>query len=315
MIHQGDVLAVAVTIPLVLLLTTFINQSRMGRAMRATAQDPEAARLMGINVDTTISLTFLLGGLMAGAAGLVYALYQTTIWYFQGFQAGLIAFTAAVMGGIGNLQGAVLGGFIIGIIQQTSDNRIGGEWTPAIVFAYLVLIMVFRPRASWARRRGKPASRPKPKTDQRTLLTAAIAVPLIIIFASQLLEMSLGMAVILGVLIPLRLLFADDRRVTVVAVMVAPLIWAIYLPLVARRGQRVHRHRGSDPRLLGDGPRAEHHRRLSPACSTSGTWPSSRSARSRPAGSCRASSRRPARAARASRSSWPIRPRTCRAST
>jgi branched-chain amino acid transport system permease protein len=145
-IHQGDVLAVGVTIPLVILLTSFIARSRMGRAMRATAQDPEAARLMGINVDTTISLTFLLGGIMAGAAGLVYALYQTTIWYFQGFQAGLVAFTAAVLGGIGNLQGAVLGGFIIGIIQQISDNRIGGAWTPAIVFVYLVLIMVFRPQ-------------------------------------------------------------------------------------------------------------------------------------------------------------------------
>ena len=145
-ISQGDVLAVGATIPLVLLLTTFINQNRLGRAMRATAQDPEAARLMGINVDTTISLTFLLGGMLAGAAGLIYALYQTTIWYLQGFQAGLIAFTAAVMGGIGNLQGAVLGGLIIGIIQQISDNRIGGEWTPAIVFAYLVLIMVFRPQ-------------------------------------------------------------------------------------------------------------------------------------------------------------------------
>jgi branched-chain amino acid transport system permease protein len=145
-ISQGDVLAVAVTIPLVLLLTTFVSQSRLGRAMRATAQDPEAARLMGINVDTTISLTFLLGGVLAGAAGLIYALYQTTIWYLQGFQAGLIAFTAAVMGGIGNLAGAVLGGFIIGIIQQISDNRIGGEWTPAIVFAYLVVIMVFRPQ-------------------------------------------------------------------------------------------------------------------------------------------------------------------------
>jgi branched-chain amino acid transport system permease protein len=144
-VSRGDVLAVTATIPLVLLLTTFISQSRLGRAMRATAQDPEAARLMGINVDTTISLTFVLGGIMAGAAGLIYALYQTTIWYFQGFQAGLIAFTAAVMGGIGNLQGAVLGGFIIGIIQQISDNRIGGEWTPAIVFAYLVMIMVFRP--------------------------------------------------------------------------------------------------------------------------------------------------------------------------
>jgi branched-chain amino acid transport system permease protein len=145
-VSQGDVLAVAATIPLVLLLVAFVSRSRIGKAMRATAQDPEASRLMGINVDTTISMTFLLGGLLAGAAGLIYALYQTTIWYFQGFQAGLIAFTAAVMGGIGNLQGAVLGGFIIGIIQQISDNRIGGQWTPAIVFAYLVLIMVFRPQ-------------------------------------------------------------------------------------------------------------------------------------------------------------------------
>ena len=145
-VTQGDVLAIAATVPLLLLLGWFVTQSRMGKAMRATAQDPEAARLMGINVDTTISFTFLLGGLMAGAAGLIYALYQTTIWYFQGFNAGLIAFTAAVMGGIGSLQGAVLGGVIIGCIQQISDNRIGGEWTPAVVFAYLVLIMVFKPQ-------------------------------------------------------------------------------------------------------------------------------------------------------------------------
>jgi len=145
-VSHGDVLALAVTIPLVLALTTFVSHSRMGKAMRATAQDPEAARLMGINVDTTISFTFLLGGMLAGAAGLIYALYQTTIWFFQGFTAGLIAFTAAVMGGIGNLQGAVLGGLIIGCIQQISDNRIGTQWTPAVVFAYLVLIMVFKPQ-------------------------------------------------------------------------------------------------------------------------------------------------------------------------
>jgi branched-chain amino acid transport system permease protein len=145
-ITHGDALAILTTIPLVILLTTFIARSRIGKAMRATAQDPEAARLMGINVDTTISFTFLLGGLMAGAAGLMYALYQTTVWFFQGFTAGLIAFTAAVMGGIGNLRGAVLGGLIIGCIQQISDNRIGSEWTPAIVFGYLVLIMVFRPQ-------------------------------------------------------------------------------------------------------------------------------------------------------------------------
>jgi branched-chain amino acid transport system permease protein len=145
-IRRADVLAVGVTVPLVMLLVWFVGRTRLGRAMRATAQDPEAARLMGINVDTTISLTFLLGGMLAGAAGLVYALYETTIWYFQGFEAGLIAFTAAVMGGIGNLRGAVLGGLIIGCIQQLSDARIGPQWTPAIVFAYLIIIMVLRPR-------------------------------------------------------------------------------------------------------------------------------------------------------------------------
>ena len=141
-VTNGDALAVLATAPLVLALTTFIARTRLGKAMRATAQDPDAARLMGINVDTTISLTFLLGGLLAGAAGLIYALYQTTVWFFQGFTAGLIAFTAAVMGGIGNLRGAVLGGLLIGCIQQIADNRIGSEWTPAVVFAYLVLVMV-----------------------------------------------------------------------------------------------------------------------------------------------------------------------------
>ena len=144
--NNGDVLAAVVTIPVVILLVTFIGQSRLGRAMRATAQDPEAARLQGINVDTTIALTFLLGGMAAGAAGITYALYQTDAWFFQGFTFGLLAFTAAVLGGIGSLQGAVLGGLIIGIIQQISDNRIEAVWTPAIVFAYLILILVFRPQ-------------------------------------------------------------------------------------------------------------------------------------------------------------------------
>src|SRR5688572_8510791 len=145
-VSRGDLLAIGITLPLVFVVTSFIARSRLGKAMRATAQDPEAARLMGINVDQTISLTFLLGGLLAGAAGLIYALYQTNVWFFQGFTAGLIAFTAAVMGGIGNLRGAVLGGLIIGCIQQISDNRIGNEWTPAVIFAYLVLIMTFRPQ-------------------------------------------------------------------------------------------------------------------------------------------------------------------------
>ena len=145
-ILRGYILAFAVMVPLVFALTWFIGRTRAGRAMRATAQDPEAARLMGINVNATISLTFLLGGMLAGAAGLVYALYQTNVWYFQGFKAGLIAFTAAVMGGIGNVRGAVLGGLIIGVIQSLADSRLGPQWTEAVVFGYLIAIMVLRPR-------------------------------------------------------------------------------------------------------------------------------------------------------------------------
>jgi branched-chain amino acid transport system permease protein len=143
---HGDAIAFGVAIPLLLALTAFITTSRLGKAMRATAQDPEAARLMGINVDTTISVTFIIGGLLAGAAGLMWALYQNDVYFFQGFQAGLIAFTAAVMGGIGNLKGAVLGGLIIGCIQVMTDDRWNATWTPAVVFIYLILIMVFRPR-------------------------------------------------------------------------------------------------------------------------------------------------------------------------
>jgi branched-chain amino acid transport system permease protein len=145
-IQRGYILAFAVMIPLVFALTWFIGRTRAGRAMRATAQDPEAARLMGINVNATISLTFLLGGMLAGAAGLVYALYETNVWFFQGFKAGLIAFTAAVMGGIGNVRGAVLGGLIIGVIQALADARMGPQWTEAVVFGYLIAIMILRPR-------------------------------------------------------------------------------------------------------------------------------------------------------------------------
>ena len=145
-IERSEVFAVVVTVPLLIALVWFVGQTKYGKAMRATAQDPDAARLMGINVDRTISLTFVLGGLLAGAAGMIYALYNGTIQFNQGFTAGLISFTAAVMGGIGNLKGAVAGGLIIGVIQSISDTHYGGVWTPAVVFAILILIMVFRPQ-------------------------------------------------------------------------------------------------------------------------------------------------------------------------
>jgi branched-chain amino acid transport system permease protein len=144
---RSDIFALIVTAPLLMLLLWFVGQTKYGKAMRATAQDPDAARLMGINVDRTIALTFLLGGLLAGAAGLIYALYNLTVQFNMGFTAGLIAFTAAVMGGIGNLKGAVVGGLIIGIVQQTAESRLdnGSAWAPAVVFSVLILIMVFKP--------------------------------------------------------------------------------------------------------------------------------------------------------------------------
>ncbi len=136
-------------IPVLILLVWLVQRTRQGRAMRATAQDQEAAAMMGINVNRTISFTFLLAGSLAGVAGLLYALYSTNIQFDQGFTLGLIAFTAAVLGGIGNLPGAVLGAIIIGLIQQFNEGLTwhapGSDWTQSIVFAILILILVFRP--------------------------------------------------------------------------------------------------------------------------------------------------------------------------
>jgi branched-chain amino acid transport system permease protein len=137
------------TIPVLLLLVWLVQKTRQGKAMRATAQDQEAAAMMGINVNRTISFTFLIAGSLAGVAGLLYALYSTNIQFDQGFSLGLIAFTAAVLGGIGNLPGAVLGAILIGMIQQFNEglswHAPGSDWTQSLVFAILILILVFRP--------------------------------------------------------------------------------------------------------------------------------------------------------------------------
>jgi branched-chain amino acid transport system permease protein len=137
------------TIPVLTLLVWLVQKTRQGKAMRATAQDQEAAAMMGINVNRTISFTFLIAGALAGVAGLLYALYSTNIQFDQGFSLGLIAFTAAVLGGIGNLPGAVLGAILIGMIQQFNEglswHAPGSDWTQSLVFAILILILVFRP--------------------------------------------------------------------------------------------------------------------------------------------------------------------------
>jgi len=134
-----------VTVILTVSLSQFIARSRMGRAMRSTAQDREAAQLMGVNINVTIALTFFIGSALAGAAGIVYGLNYGTINFTMGFSAGLIAFTAAVLGGIGNITGAVLGGFIIGFIQVIAAQLGYSRWTDAVVFSVLIIVLVFRP--------------------------------------------------------------------------------------------------------------------------------------------------------------------------
>jgi branched-chain amino acid transport system permease protein len=140
--------AILIVVPLLLLLTWFVRTTRQGKAMRAVAQDREASAMMGIDVNRTISVTFMIAGALAGAAGIVYLL-QFNMRYDTGFELGLIAFTAAVLGGIGNLTGAVLGAIIIGLIQAFNEGLTwlapGSDWTRTIVFGILILILVFRP--------------------------------------------------------------------------------------------------------------------------------------------------------------------------
>jgi branched-chain amino acid transport system permease protein len=145
----NKLIVLIVTIPVLVGLVSLVQKTRQGKAMRATAQDADAAAMMGINVNRTISFTFLIAGALAGAAGLLYALYVTNVRYDQGFQLGLIAFTSAVLGGIGNLPGAVLGATLIGLVQAYNEglgwHAPGSDWTQSIVFSILILILVFRP--------------------------------------------------------------------------------------------------------------------------------------------------------------------------
>ena len=147
-----DLAVLLVTIPLLIALTWFVYRTRTGKAMRATAQDREAAALMGIDINRAIGVAFLLGGALAGAAGMVALYYNNSARFQMGFRYGLFAFTAAVLGGIGNLNGAVLGGFIIGIVWSISDGYMkeyiggwGAQWTPSVIFGVLVIMMVFKP--------------------------------------------------------------------------------------------------------------------------------------------------------------------------
>src|ERR1700737_4118767 len=127
-------------------LHVFVTPTRWGKAMRATAQDKETALALGIDVEKTIILTFFIGGALAGAAGLIQGLYYNIGMWWMGYQAGLRAFTPAVLGGIGSMPGAALGGLVIGFLSAWSAQYISARWTNALVFAILILVLVFRPQ-------------------------------------------------------------------------------------------------------------------------------------------------------------------------
>ncbi|NBX36286.1 MAG: branched-chain amino acid ABC transporter permease [Planctomycetes bacterium] len=140
-----DLLVLGVTLPTMLALTWIVTRTRLGKAMRATAQNPVAARLMGIDTDRVIGATFLIGGALGGFASVIYALYNNTISFQMGYRAGMDAFTAAVLGGIGSMPGAVAGALVIGLVRAMSDGYLETRWTNTIVFGILVLILIFRP--------------------------------------------------------------------------------------------------------------------------------------------------------------------------
>ena len=139
------VFMVVIALALMGALGAFIRGTRLGKAMRATAEDRDTARLMGIDVDRIILLTFILGSALAGVGGVLTGLYIGQVNFFMGFIAGLKAFTAAVLGGIGNITGAVFGAFLLGILESYGTRFLGGQWQDVFAFGVLILVLVFRP--------------------------------------------------------------------------------------------------------------------------------------------------------------------------
>jgi len=139
------------TIVLMIALTWFVQQTQTGKAMRATSFDREAAAMMGIDVDRVIVVTFFIGSALAGAAGVFNGLEYQQVWPYMGFQAGLFAFTAAVVGGIGNLPGSVAGGLLIGLAESFATGYVSSTFQQAVVFAVLIFVMLVRPSGLFGR--------------------------------------------------------------------------------------------------------------------------------------------------------------------
>ncbi len=136
------------------LLDRLINQTQTGRSIRALSEDPVAAQLMGVNVDRVIVTTFMIGGFFGGVAGSLYSMRFGNVAWNMGFIPGIKAFTAAVLGGIGNIRGAMLGGLMLGLIENASTICIGAEWKNVVAFTMLPLVLIFRPTGIMGERIG-----------------------------------------------------------------------------------------------------------------------------------------------------------------
>jgi branched-chain amino acid transport system permease protein len=147
-ISWAQVVVVVVAVALMIMLQAFVLKSRTGRAMRATAQDPDTAQLMGVDTNRVIVVTFILGAALAAVAGVLQGARLGTVRFDDGFIAGLKAFTAAVLGGIGNIRGAVVGGLLIGIIEVMITQYFpnGSAWKDVGAFAVLILVLLLRPQ-------------------------------------------------------------------------------------------------------------------------------------------------------------------------
>ncbi len=133
-------------VAMLFVLDRFVRTTRLGRGIRAVAQDPEVASMMGVNIDRIVVTTFFVGGVMAGAAGVMYVLVLgVPAFWFIGFIPGIKAFTAAVLGGIGNIRGAMLGGIVLGMVEAYAVPCFGADWIDVTAFAVLVLVLLFRP--------------------------------------------------------------------------------------------------------------------------------------------------------------------------
>ncbi len=141
-----QLLVLLVTVGLCLALTVMVARTRVGKAMRATAFDREGAMMMGIDTDRVISFTFFIGSVLAGAAGVMFGLLFSQVFHFMGFLAGLKGFTAAVVGGIGSIPGAMLGGLLVGLTEAYASGYFGGRWSELVVFGILIFVLLVRPQ-------------------------------------------------------------------------------------------------------------------------------------------------------------------------